>query len=260
MPWFHWCGAVGVHGQRAGGVAACRPRAPGSRCPASTWRNSTPPSELARRLCTTWPSASRSVTRAPAGRPTAYTCRALPRAVKPPRRPPRPVARPRWPVRRARASTPTPGRRRHGAAERARSRASSSDRDPARRAGQLGYGWSTRPLCPRSRISSGRQCAILNPMTELKIPRDRDDDYAPEPIKARQELIREQTGVARPRLVVLAGPGDPARQHRELLRGRRRCRSGWPGRCWSTVSTRRASSSSRWRRPRAPWSRRTTAA
>ena len=30
-------------------------------------------------------------------------------------------------------------------------------------------------------------------MTDLKIPRDRDDDYAPEPIKARQELIRENT-------------------------------------------------------------------
>jgi hydroxymethylglutaryl-CoA reductase (NADPH) len=32
-------------------------------------------------------------------------------------------------------------------------------------------------------------------MTDLKIPRDRDDDYAPEPIKARQELIRSETGV-----------------------------------------------------------------
>jgi hydroxymethylglutaryl-CoA reductase (NADPH) len=32
-------------------------------------------------------------------------------------------------------------------------------------------------------------------MTELKIPRDRDDDFAPEPIKARQELIRNETGV-----------------------------------------------------------------
>jgi hydroxymethylglutaryl-CoA reductase (NADPH) len=31
-------------------------------------------------------------------------------------------------------------------------------------------------------------------MTDLKIPRDRDDDYAPEPIKARQELIRDNTG------------------------------------------------------------------
>jgi hydroxymethylglutaryl-CoA reductase (NADPH) len=31
-------------------------------------------------------------------------------------------------------------------------------------------------------------------MTEMRIPRDRDDDYAPEPIKARQELIRDNTG------------------------------------------------------------------
>jgi hydroxymethylglutaryl-CoA reductase (NADPH) len=30
-------------------------------------------------------------------------------------------------------------------------------------------------------------------MTDLEIPRDRSDDYAPEPIKARQELIRENT-------------------------------------------------------------------
>src|SRR5688572_29310897 len=33
-------------------------------------------------------------------------------------------------------------------------------------------------------------------MTELKIPRDHDDDYAPEPIQARQELIRNETGSA----------------------------------------------------------------
>jgi hydroxymethylglutaryl-CoA reductase (NADPH) len=33
-------------------------------------------------------------------------------------------------------------------------------------------------------------------MTDLKIPRDSDDDYAPEPIKARQELIRNETGSA----------------------------------------------------------------
>jgi hydroxymethylglutaryl-CoA reductase (NADPH) len=33
-------------------------------------------------------------------------------------------------------------------------------------------------------------------MTDLKIPRDRDDDYASEPIKARQELIRSETGSA----------------------------------------------------------------
>ena len=33
-------------------------------------------------------------------------------------------------------------------------------------------------------------------MTDLKIPRDPDDDYAPEPIKARQELIRTETGAA----------------------------------------------------------------
>jgi hydroxymethylglutaryl-CoA reductase (NADPH) len=33
-------------------------------------------------------------------------------------------------------------------------------------------------------------------MTDLKIPRDRDDDYATEPIKARQELIRSETGSA----------------------------------------------------------------
>jgi len=33
-------------------------------------------------------------------------------------------------------------------------------------------------------------------MTDLKIPRDRDDDYAPEPIKARQELIRNETGAS----------------------------------------------------------------
>ena len=31
-------------------------------------------------------------------------------------------------------------------------------------------------------------------MNELRIPRDRDDDYAPEPIKARQQLIRGGTG------------------------------------------------------------------
>lgn len=31
-------------------------------------------------------------------------------------------------------------------------------------------------------------------MTDLRIPRDREDDYAPEPIKARQEFIRAQTG------------------------------------------------------------------
>ena len=31
-------------------------------------------------------------------------------------------------------------------------------------------------------------------MTHLEIPRDRTDDYAPEPIKERQELIRDSTG------------------------------------------------------------------
>ena len=31
-------------------------------------------------------------------------------------------------------------------------------------------------------------------MSELRIPRDRDDDFGPEPIKARQQLIREETG------------------------------------------------------------------
>lgn len=31
-------------------------------------------------------------------------------------------------------------------------------------------------------------------MTDLRIPRDREDDYAPEPIKARQEFIRAQAG------------------------------------------------------------------
>ena len=31
-------------------------------------------------------------------------------------------------------------------------------------------------------------------MTDRKIPRDRDNDYAPAPIKARQEFVREQTG------------------------------------------------------------------
>jgi hydroxymethylglutaryl-CoA reductase (NADPH) len=31
-------------------------------------------------------------------------------------------------------------------------------------------------------------------MTELRIPRDLDDDYTPEPIAARQELIRNETG------------------------------------------------------------------
>jgi hydroxymethylglutaryl-CoA reductase (NADPH) len=34
------------------------------------------------------------------------------------------------------------------------------------------------------------------PMTDLKIPRDHDDDYGPEPITARQELIRSETGAA----------------------------------------------------------------
>ncbi len=33
-------------------------------------------------------------------------------------------------------------------------------------------------------------------MTHLKIPRDRDDDNAPEPIKARQELVRQETASA----------------------------------------------------------------
>ena len=33
-------------------------------------------------------------------------------------------------------------------------------------------------------------------MTSPKIPRDRDDDYAAEPIKARQEFVRAQTGSA----------------------------------------------------------------
>jgi hydroxymethylglutaryl-CoA reductase (NADPH) len=37
---------------------------------------------------------------------------------------------------------------------------------------------------------------MLCTMTHLKIPRDRDNDFAPEPIKARQELIRNETGVA----------------------------------------------------------------
>ena len=33
-------------------------------------------------------------------------------------------------------------------------------------------------------------------MTTPRIPRDRDDDYGPEPIRARQEFVREQTGSA----------------------------------------------------------------
>ncbi len=33
-------------------------------------------------------------------------------------------------------------------------------------------------------------------MTDLKIPRDREDDYAPEPIESRQEHIRSHTGSA----------------------------------------------------------------
>ncbi len=36
--------------------------------------------------------------------------------------------------------------------------------------------------------------AILSPMTDLRIPRDRDDDYAPAPIEARQRLVRHRTG------------------------------------------------------------------
>ena len=36
---------------------------------------------------------------------------------------------------------------------------------------------------------------MLSAMTELKIPRDRDDDYGPVPIRARLELIKNQTGV-----------------------------------------------------------------
>ncbi len=39
------------------------------------------------------------------------------------------------------------------------------------------------------------RCAIISTMTDLKIPRDADDDFGPEPIKARQELIRDETGV-----------------------------------------------------------------
>jgi hydroxymethylglutaryl-CoA reductase (NADPH) len=31
-------------------------------------------------------------------------------------------------------------------------------------------------------------------MTDLRIPRDREDDYAPEPIRARRELVRDLTG------------------------------------------------------------------
>ena len=31
-------------------------------------------------------------------------------------------------------------------------------------------------------------------MTDRKIPRDRDNDYTPAPIKARQEFVREHTG------------------------------------------------------------------
>jgi hydroxymethylglutaryl-CoA reductase (NADPH) len=37
---------------------------------------------------------------------------------------------------------------------------------------------------------------MLCTMAVLKIPRDRDDDYAPDPIAARQELIRDETGSA----------------------------------------------------------------
>src|SRR5690606_17186788 len=32
-------------------------------------------------------------------------------------------------------------------------------------------------------------------MTEARIPRDPDDDYSPGAVKARQEFVREQTGV-----------------------------------------------------------------
>src|SRR3954447_22946825 len=33
-------------------------------------------------------------------------------------------------------------------------------------------------------------------MDDRRIPRDRDDDYGPEPIKARQEFVREHTGAS----------------------------------------------------------------
>jgi hydroxymethylglutaryl-CoA reductase (NADPH) len=44
------------------------------------------------------------------------------------------------------------------------------------------------------RLAPDPRHGILPPMTDLRIPRDDDDDYAPDPIKARQQLISEQTG------------------------------------------------------------------
>src|SRR4051794_13815931 len=49
------------------------------------------------------------------------------------------------------------------------------------------------PTCAAG-VSSTR--GILLPMDDRRIPRDRDDDYGPEPIKARQEFVREHTGTS----------------------------------------------------------------
>ena len=58
-------------------------------------------------------------------------------------------------------------------------------------------------------------------MPDLKIPRDRDDDYSAAAIKARQEFVREQHRRARSSTsATTRSTRHPARQHRELLRRR----------------------------------------
>ena len=99
------------------------------------------------------------------------------------------------------------------------------------------------------------------PSERVPVPRDKENDYTREAAERRAEFVRERTGAAaRARHELLVRPEARRRATSSTSSAWPRFRSASPARCWSTASTRRASSTSRWPRPRARWWRATTAA
>ena len=115
----------------------------------------------------------------------------------------------------------------------------------------------------RSEPAPGR--TLIGPSEETtmatKIPRSKENDYtARDGRGAPRASCTERTGAALDHVGSFSFDPRCCPATSRTSWASRRCRSASPDRCASTASTPRASSTSRWRRPRARWSPATTAA
>ena len=94
----------------------------------------------------------------------------------------------------------------------------------------------------------------------VRIPRDPSNDYTQEMAATRRDFVEERTGAELRHVGKYSFDPARCRATSRTSSAWPRCRSASPGRCASTASTPRATSTFRWPPPRARSSRATTAA